>query len=150
MPKFDLRVIENWEHMVYYRQIEAETIEEAFQAVREKDWSPSDNEVIEDGDVVIRCWEATCDGVEIKLPPEMEKEPLGTDLPPRELATVLAALRALQGQLQPPYLCGDWDDVSRAEHLKRRFEHFDDVEPLTIAEIDALCERLNVTVASYD
>jgi hypothetical protein len=47
----------------------------------------------------------------------------------RELATVLAALRYWQRGLT---------DVVRAEA-----EHFDNCEPLTDPEIDALCERLN-------
>jgi hypothetical protein len=49
---------------------------------------------------------------------------------PRELATVLAALRLFQkerGGFNRP----EWSD------------HFADVKPLTNRQIDALCERLN-------
>ena len=50
------------------------------------------------------------------------------ELSVRELATVLAALRLWQaGSHEPAELS----------------EHFDDCEPLSPAEIDALCERLN-------
>ena len=53
-------------------------------------------------------------------------------LQPRELATVLAALRHWQatvvGQSVKPALC---------------FPHFDAERPLTTEEIDALCDYLN-------
>jgi hypothetical protein len=50
----------------------------------------------------------------------------------RQLATILAALRFWQQQL----------DESESEPPIR--EHFeDDITPLTIEEIDAFCERLN-------
>ena len=53
-------------------------------------------------------------------------------LTPRELATVLAALRHWQQQLAReglPFADG--------------FPHFSDETPLSVDEIDALCERLN-------
>lgn len=62
----------------------------------------------------------------------------------RELATVLAALRNLQYRFRPPYCCGDHDDASRLRYIKSCFpEHFADCDPLSEAEIDALCEKLN-------
>ncbi|MHB1892726.1 MAG: hypothetical protein ACYCTZ_04400 [Candidatus Dormibacteria bacterium] len=50
----------------------------------------------------------------------------------RELATVLAALRYWQGECGP-------EDAEAADMV-----HFDRCTPLTTAEIDELCERLNV------
>jgi hypothetical protein len=51
----------------------------------------------------------------------------------RELATILAALRSCQRHLD------DNEDLSLMGG-----EHFDDqITPLTVAEIDDLCERLN-------
>lgn len=49
----------------------------------------------------------------------------------RELATVLAALRYRQQAL-----AANGDEGARSEH-------FDDVTPLSVEEIDHLCERLN-------
>ena len=50
----------------------------------------------------------------------------------RELATVLAALRCFQELL-----------TQRNDSAVRRFPHFADDEPLSAADIDPLCERLN-------
>jgi hypothetical protein len=50
----------------------------------------------------------------------------------RELATVLAGLRALQRST---------GDVTRSAEYRRRFAG---VRPLDNAEIDALCDRLNL------
>lgn len=47
----------------------------------------------------------------------------------RELATVLASLRYWQDEM--------------ARYDQSTLEHFQDVTPLTVAEIDELCERLN-------
>jgi hypothetical protein len=49
----------------------------------------------------------------------------------RELATVLAALRYWQR------------DLESADEIIDGGEHFSDQLPLSAAEIDALCERLN-------
>jgi hypothetical protein len=59
---------------------------------------------------------------------------------PKELATVLAALR---------YYQQDWQkEIDEAERENRdpiaMSEHFDEQEPLTPDEIDDLCERINV------
>jgi predicted DNA-binding transcriptional regulator YafY len=49
----------------------------------------------------------------------------------QELATVLAALR-------------HWQQSLRREHGRvAAWPHFEDQEPLTLREIDELCERLN-------
>jgi hypothetical protein len=56
------------------------------------------------------------------------------DLTDRELATVVFALRNMQPLV-------DHEDSRR--ELAEEQEHFADQEPLTAAEIDALCERLN-------
>ena len=53
-----------------------------------------------------------------------------SELSPRELATVLAALRYWQTELREP----DFDPSG---------PHFTEHEPLSSDEIDALCERLN-------
>ena len=53
-------------------------------------------------------------------------------LHPRELATVLAALRHWQHQLARQGLA-----------LADAFPHFADESPLSIDEIDSLCDRLN-------
>ena len=54
----------------------------------------------------------------------------------RELATVLSALRHWQeGFLHESY--------SESE-VKAMFPHFRDAKPLTIDEVDALCQKLNV------
>jgi hypothetical protein len=54
-----------------------------------------------------------------------------TQLSRRDLATILAALRSWQQDLAEN---GDGPIA----------EHFEDVSPLTVEEIDDLCERLNV------
>ena len=53
-------------------------------------------------------------------------------LHPRELATVLAALRHWQHQL-----------ARRGLALADAFPHFDDEPTLSMEEIDSLCDRLN-------
>jgi len=55
----------------------------------------------------------------------------------RELATVLASLRYFQNGIGSFDLL---DDFTRPD----QFPHFDEVTPLTIDEIDQLCERLNM------
>jgi len=52
---------------------------------------------------------------------------------PRALATILAALRYFQDEFQ----------AMDAEELAELFPQFAKERPLTPAEIDALCERLN-------
>jgi hypothetical protein len=52
----------------------------------------------------------------------------------KELATVLAALRCWQRTLAANEAQGE-RPISQ--------EYFQDVEPLTVSEIDQLCERLN-------
>lgn len=54
------------------------------------------------------------------------------ELSDREMATVLAALRYWEGECGP-------EDTEAADMV-----HFDGCTPLTVAEIDELCERLNV------
>jgi hypothetical protein len=54
-------------------------------------------------------------------------------LSPRELATVLAALRYWQS------------DFASTDKIIAGGEHFSDQDPLTADEIDDLCERLNFT-----
>ncbi len=56
-------------------------------------------------------------------------------LTPRELATVLAALRHWQQQLQGEGLA-----------FADGFPHFTEETPLSVGEIDALCDRLNEPV----
>jgi hypothetical protein len=57
---------------------------------------------------------------------------MSTRLNPRELATVLAALRSWQ------------HDIAQNEDGPADAEHFDDtITPLSVGEIDELCERLN-------
>lgn len=56
---------------------------------------------------------------------------------PRDLATVLAALRYWQQDLAENDGAGPISP-----------DHFDDCEPLTVEEIDDLCERLNVGAAA--
>lgn len=68
----------------------------------------------------------------------------------RELATVLAGLRSIQGRMRPPFLCGELTDERQVKYIKETFpEQFHDVEPLSDEEIDALCEKLNAP-ASHD
>lgn len=57
----------------------------------------------------------------------------------RELATVLAALRHWQQQLARGSLA-----------FADGFPHFVDEEPLSVAEIDTLCDRLNDIDARCD
>ena len=52
------------------------------------------------------------------------------NLSDREMATVLAALRY-------------WQDEMGCHGRAAYPEHFEETEPLTAPEIDALCERLN-------
>ena len=61
----------------------------------------------------------------------------------RELATVLAALRLFQFQQQEgPFWTADRGTITVAD-----MEQFDGrTVPLTVPEIDALCERLNMGV----
>lgn len=58
-----------------------------------------------------------------------------TELSPRELATVLASLRHFQQDLIRDEVTGGDGPISL---------HFDEHVPLAIAEIDELCERLNM------
>lgn len=55
-------------------------------------------------------------------------------LTPRELATVLAALRRWQEE---------WTGHHLAPSHLRKMEHFTEERPLTMKQIDQLCERLN-------
>jgi hypothetical protein len=57
----------------------------------------------------------------------------------RELATVLAALRHWQQQL-----------AREGRAFADGFPHFVDEEPLSVAEIDTLCDRLNDIDACCD
>ncbi|MGE3407562.1 MAG: hypothetical protein AB7I37_12155 [Pirellulales bacterium] len=58
-----------------------------------------------------------------------------TELSPRELATVLASLRYFQQELIRDEATGGDGPISL---------HFDEHEPLAVAEINELCERLNL------
>lgn len=69
------------------------------------------------------------------------------DLTDRQLATILAALRHFQNSftrcengVRSTVFRDSTGDVPAAE----MFEHFRDVEPLEPADIDHLCETLNV------
>jgi len=53
------------------------------------------------------------------------------ELSDREVATVLAALRYWQGECGP-------ENAEATDNV-----HFDECAPLTMTEIDGLCERLN-------
>lgn len=56
----------------------------------------------------------------------------------RELATVLSTLRFWQAEIET-----DTSEEERDFARQLMGEHFDEIEPLDCAEIDALCERLN-------
>lgn len=58
-------------------------------------------------------------------------------LTPRELATVLAALRYWQ------------QDLVAADEVVDGGEHFVEHEPLSVEQIDQLCERLNFAVSQH-
>jgi hypothetical protein len=71
------------------------------------------------------------------VPADTESEHMTISFSERELATVLAALRHWQRELS------EGDDVSISP------EHFTDrVTPLTIAEVDELCQYLNYGAAA--
>jgi hypothetical protein len=150
MPEFKLTTIERWEHKVYYEPVEAETALQAWEMVKAGEVSWDEQDVMEAGDDVLYCTRIAQDGSKIDMPPEIPHEqpmPVINDpLAPRELATVLAALRCLRGRFFQPYLCGDWTDAERVAAIKRSFTEFADTDPLCPEEIDALCERINVTV----
>ncbi len=57
----------------------------------------------------------------------------------RELATVLVALRLWQRQL-----------AREGSAFADGWPHFAEAEPLSVAEIDTLCERLNVVDTHVD
>ena len=60
---------------------------------------------------------------------------------PREMATVLAALRRFQDEMHTFAMeVGD----PMVEMSQAMPGHFEDHAPLSISEIDALCERLNL------
>ncbi len=56
----------------------------------------------------------------------------------REVCTVLAALRVFQAHQLTDYVPND--PGTRIKDM----EHFEDCEPLTDEEIDALCERIRI------
>lgn len=58
---------------------------------------------------------------------------MNVELDDRELAHMLASLRYVQARNDP-------DVWRKFEDM----EHFQDCKPLTDAEVDALCEKLNV------
>ena len=57
---------------------------------------------------------------------------LRKDLNHDEAATTLAALRFWQ------------EHLAAGGHVPKHFDHFDDATPLSIEEIDALCEEINL------
>ena len=59
---------------------------------------------------------------------------------PSELATILAALRYFQDEFQ----------ASQPGELVNLFPQFESAPPLTAAEIDSLCERLNLPEPEED
>jgi hypothetical protein len=66
-----------------------------------------------------------------------KETPSGLSLDKRETATVLAALRKFQR---------DAGNVRQLAHMMAT-EHFKDIKPLSLDEIDALCERINFAPA---
>jgi len=69
-------------------------------------------------------------------------------LTPRETATVLAALRAWQGEI---YVNPDDGQVyDEGGNLLTADGHFENETPLTPEEIDVLCERINCAFPCAD
>lgn len=139
MPKFDIETIEKWEKRVKYHDIEADTLLDAYQEIVNGEHSYDQHETLESGDEVLFCCEAFDSETteQISVPPEIGYSAYAAKPDPpafndRELATVLAALRIFQ---QDP-----------AVHAYNVPDHFLEFTPLTADEIDALCERINVTV----
>jgi hypothetical protein len=61
----------------------------------------------------------------------------------KETATLLAALRHWQA------LLGNTTEPDRT-HITQSFDHFTDSEPMTVHEIDQLCEKINGTTEPDD
>ena len=56
MPKYRLTTIEKWEHKVTYGEVEADTIEDAYEQVTDGNLAPDDWLKLDDGDEVLRLW----------------------------------------------------------------------------------------------
>jgi hypothetical protein len=147
MPKFAITAFEKWEHKVFY-DIVANSVADAIERIRTGEAVPSDHRIGEVlGDSLVCVETIIQNGRRVEVPAALrEEQPDPQALTPRELATVLAALRCLRGRFFQPYLCGDWTDAERVAAIKRSFTEFADTDPLCPEEIDALCERINVTV----
>lgn len=76
MPKFDLETVERWEHKVSYYDVEADTLQQAFDEIASGNVAYDEHEVIEDpANEVVRLWSARRDEIELDVPDE-----LGADL----------------------------------------------------------------------
>lgn len=144
MPKYALSCVETCSARTEYYSIEADSLEEALLLV-----ASGDATVDERRNCEIDHWDYLLDAQEDEEPISAERQKAADDyvrgqlssktaerpaqtesISQRELATVLAALRCFQQEVSPLPL----------STIKTYFAKCD---PLTIEEIDALCERLN-------
>jgi hypothetical protein len=136
MPKFAITAFEKWEHKVFY-DIVANSVADAIERIRTGEAVPSDHRIGEVlGDSLVCVETIIQNGRRVEVPAALRaKQPDPQALTPRERATVLAALRWWQKDADKTLQFQPGDD--------RTGTHFEDHLPLTEAEIDALCERLN-------
>lgn len=147
MPSFDIETIEKWEKRVKYHDIEADSLLEAYQEIVSGEHSYDQHETLESGDEVLFCCEAFDSDTlaQLELPPEIGydafvakeiAESKKQEFTPRELQTVLAALRYWQDSMDESADAEEWGIIDTVGHFR---EH----KPLSPDEIEELCERLN-------
>jgi len=153
MPKFNLHCVETFMESCYYYNVVADSLAEALelcatgeQSVDERknsEWCHWDylHDAEQDGERISdELVAAACEAMTKKLDDAVARRDPYTPLAlnDRELVTVLAALR---------YWQHDLDHIDDALVLDVA-DCFTDHTPLTPAEIDALCERLNLQVTA--
>ena len=139
MPKFKIACLERREHKVYY-EFSAASLEQAIADIRSGEAEPQDETTAEIiGDALLRVDKIEVDGVPIDVPSELSNEPADPPaLTPRELATVLAALRSYQAVHCNPTV---YDDFTA--EIRDVATDSGTISPLTVEEIDTLYGRLN-------
>jgi hypothetical protein len=136
MPKFAITAFEKWEHKVFY-DIVANSVADAIERIRTGEAVPSDHRIGEVlGDSLVCVETIIQNGRRVEVPAALrEEQPDPQALTPRELAMVVQSLRMMQDELN------EHPDLAEELALLPRFEGH---VPLTVEEIDALCERLIV------
>lgn len=94
MTKFNITTIERWEQRVDYENVEAPSLEEAVQQIRDGDECYSEHEIIESGDEVLYVERASISrsGRELDIPEALSTEPPSYDEVAQLLDNVTASL----------------------------------------------------------